>query len=183
MPERDDDQDWIRILGGKPAPDAKTETVKEAEAVRRAMLAQKRSSAEPSDVEPGLQRLLFRLRQEKLLDRPFASWQTYAGFALAASLALGIAVTVLVPRSPDDSGPEIPKFVVKGEPVKHANDVVRELETVGITARITAVGETVRVEADWPAQPNASQQEFLTRHKLPAPQRGRLRIEIRSEAK
>src|SRR4051794_10582163 len=89
------DEDWMRALGGKPPPEGDRSSVREAAAVREAMLkAQLASSAAPPD-DAGLEHLLFRLRREGLIGGSgFSRWQ-YATVAIAATVALSVGVVTM----------------------------------------------------------------------------------------
>ena len=92
-----DDQHWFDTLAGRAASDADPAALKEAQAVRRAVLALSADQdAKDLDVEAGAQKLLFRLRREGLDGATKKrSWQTYGAFALAATLVLTVGVVLL----------------------------------------------------------------------------------------
>lgn len=108
MADRDDEA-WLEALRGKAAAGTDAATRREADDLRkalRALHAERSVSAAPDDAQ-SLQRLLFRLRREGLLTsgaaapraapaRP-AAWWRRAPLALAAALALGVALTVMMP--------------------------------------------------------------------------------------
>src|SRR5436190_24148130 len=92
-----DDQNWFDTLAGRNRVNADPATTKEAQAVRRAVLALKPDQDTANlDVEAGTQQLLFRLRREGLdgVSRE-KSWRFYGAFALAATLVLAVGVVLL----------------------------------------------------------------------------------------
>jgi hypothetical protein len=61
-----DDQDWLALVAGQSVPDADPDTIREARALRDAILAAQDETA-PAPDPPAYARLLARLRQEGLL--------------------------------------------------------------------------------------------------------------------
>lgn len=184
------DQTWLDALAGKPVTGGDPATVQEAIAVRQALLAR---AAQEFDAESGQQRLLFRLRQEKLIGEGQArrSWRLYAGVAVAASLALVIGIMTL--QEPPTStqtdgfvtrgGPGAPQVLTSADPAKLASELSADLDNIGLKPSITEFGASTTIEADWPQTPDAKHREFLQRYRLAPPDGARLRIEVRASAK
>ena len=83
-----DDQDWFALLTGKSVPDAHPDTVREAQAIRQAVLAESATVPEATADEAGLQRLLGRLEHEGLLTPRRHVWWRSRGWAVIAAAAL-----------------------------------------------------------------------------------------------
>ena len=186
MAERDD-TDWFEALAGRAPPrGADPAAATEAGAVRAALRARVEQTSLPEhDSEAGVERLLFRLRQERLLDAkpPRPRWQTYAGAALAASLALVVGLLVMQPGiGPEDPGRSrggAVQTLTSPEPDKLGDAIVKSLESVGLKPRLIQFGDTVTIESDWPERPGAQHAAALARHGLQPPEGMGLRIEIR----
>ncbi len=119
------DDAWFDLLAGRPRPDAPESLRREAEGLRQVILAdlaeaRLAEAADPAETEAGLERMLFRLRREGLLDKeaPAAdatpvvhaqrataapahlrqrSWAMWGSYALAASLFLAVAINLVPP--------------------------------------------------------------------------------------
>ena len=183
-----DDQHWMALLAGRPA-EADAATRKEAAAVRAALLATHDELVDAKhDVEAGVQRLLFRLRREHLLDeRPRRAPAFYWGMALAASLFLAIGVVTLQPdwlRFNDEAvyRGSAPQVLSDAEPAQRAEAIKADLEAANIAVQLTVFGDIATLSADWPARPNAAQLAVLKKQQLKRPAGGQLRIEIRPAA-
>jgi hypothetical protein len=186
-----DDQHWLDALAGRitnGADGADPATLKEAQAVRRAVLATKpEQDAQDFDVESGAQKLLFRLRREGPAGaEKKKSWQLYGAYALAASLVLAVGMVVLQPPPVEDA----PVYRGGGaqtisapDTEKLAGTITAELEALGVKAKVTRFGATHTITADWPAKPDAKHAAFLKRHGLKQPASGALTIELQSAAR
>lgn len=179
-----DDQHWFDTLAGRTAENADPATAKEAQAVRRAVLAVKPDQdAQEFDVEPGTQKLLFRLRQEGLdgATPKKKTWQLYGAFALAATLVLAISVIMLQPP-PDEDTPIYrggsAQTINTSDTTKLAATLTSELEAMGIKPKVTRFGATYTISAAWPAKPDAKHAAFLRRYALKQPAGNTLVIEV-----
>jgi len=187
MPEQDDGN-WIEGLAGKPpAAGAERATVAEAQAVRKAMLAARAADEGGADldVEPGLQRLLFRLRQEKLAGAGSAPKRLYAGLALAASLVLVVGIVTLQREPPTGEdgvvfrgGPGA-QMLISPDPGNLAQAMNADLDTLELEPIVTRFGANATVEAKWPLEQDARHTAFLKRFGLAPPKGDRLKVEIR----
>jgi hypothetical protein len=178
------DHDWIDTLAGRNAAGADPATVKEAQAVRRAVLSLPADQeAQDLDVETGAQKLLFRLRREGLdgVSQNRKSWQRYSAFALAATLLLAAGVVMLQSPPVDDT----PVYRGTGAQTINTPDtaglaatLTAELEALGIQPKVTRFGATYTLSAGWPAKPDAQHAAFLKRNALKQPAGGTLVIEL-----
>ncbi|MCE9641456.1 MAG: hypothetical protein K8S22_15155 [Betaproteobacteria bacterium] len=185
-PKPGDDDAWLAALAGRDPAGADAKTVTEARAMREAMLEARGDVASADDAtERNLQRLLFRLRKERLLDdaRAPRRWLPYAGIAVAASLALTTALIVFQREAPDDDSAVMrgdgTQTIARADPKASAAALVAVLRDAGLKPTLIEFGDTLTVTADWPAQPDARQRAALAQHGLKPPRDGRLRVEIR----
>ena len=178
-----DDQHWFDTLAGRAASDADPAALKEAQAVRRAVLALSADQdAQDLDVEAGAQKLLFRLRREGLDGATKKrSWQTYGAFALAATLVLTVGV-VLLQSPPVEDTPVYrgvgAQTITAPDAAKLAAAITADLEALGIKPKVIRFGATFTLSADWPAKPDAKHAALLKRHALKQPAGGTLVIEL-----
>jgi len=177
-----DDQNWFHTLAGRHPVGTDPATKKEAQAIRRAVLALKsEQEAAQLNVESGLQKLKFRLRREGLDGAPKRkSWQVYGAFAMAATMVLTIGVVMLQQPPIDDAatyrgaGAQI---ITTLDTTQRAQTLIAELEALGIKPEVTRFG-AVTITAEWPAKPSAKHVAFLKRHNLQQPASSALRIEL-----
>jgi hypothetical protein len=179
-----DDQDWTDTLAGKPPADADPLTVKEAKAVRQAMLERRERETPPEfDAESGLQRLLFRLRQERLEGPRAPAARRYAAFALAATVVLVAGLLLFLPKPGDDEpvyrGIERPQNLLADDPVKASDALKRDLEGLGLKPKITQRGNATLIEAPWPEKSDERHRALLERHYLRPPEGRTLSVEVR----
>lgn len=192
MAANNDDENWTRALTGRPPDGADPATLAEAKALREAILKVKPADpAADSDVESGLQRLLFRLRQEGLAQRRTAMRpQAWMALAASALLAVGVAtmmhegletaVQPLPQESPMRSRSlERPQIVFTENVAQAAAALKRDLESLGLTPTVTEGEDAVRIETAWPADAGERHRALLERHYLPLPESGTLRVEVR----
>lgn len=180
-----DDRDWVDALAGKTPAGADPATVKEAEALRRAMLEQRRRESAPDfDADAGLQRLLFRLRQERLDGGQARPARRYAAFALAATVVLAAGVLWLMPKPVEEERPvfrgvERAQTLFADDPVKAVEALVRDLEELGLKPRVTRREDATLVEAPWPEQTDERHRALLERRFLRPPEGRTLDVEVR----
>jgi len=180
-----DDQDWTETLAGKDPAGADPRTVKEAEAVRRAMLEERGRETPPVfDAESGLQRLLFRLQREQLGTDARARFRHFPALALAATVVLTVGLVLLLPRPEEDVRPVTRGFqgtqVLLADDPRAARDrFVQGLKALGIEPRVTPRGGATLIEAPWPAQAGQRHRALLDAHFLRPPEGRTLVVEIR----
>lgn len=187
MAEDRDNKDWLDAIAGRDAGGADVRTAAEARALRGAMLEAVSRDGQPDfDTNSGLQRLMFRLRAERLVgaENSTRGWQAYGGLALAACLVLAVSLSLWSPQRPDDEpgrerGLGRPQIVSVADPAKTAEVIQRDLQALGITPRVRQFGEIVTVEADVPRPASARHMQFLKQYNLRMPDAGPLVIEVR----
>jgi len=179
-----DDQDWIRVLAGEEAKDADMATVREARALRAAMLEyEQRDEAADFDGQRGLQQLLFRMRREQLLTREKRRWNLVIPMAIAATLALSVGIGIYMEReaSTDDltktRGIGIAQTLQVADPAATRDALVKDLTALGAQPKVREGQGAIVIEATWPVKPGEGHAAFLERHKLTAP--GEYVLEIR----
>lgn len=193
-----DDDAWLDALRGRPRAGTAPATLAEATTVRdalRAAHAQRTAVGGPATAEEqqSLQRLLFRLRREGLIDGKRAdaahTHHRRVPMAVAAAvLTLGLAITLVGPGL-WQAGEETP-VLRSGSAVQaiESNDVadtVQRLEaalkSAGATVAITDLGEGVReVAATVPSERRDAVAAALVPFGIQPPGAdGALRIEVR----
>ncbi|MDI4634119.1 hypothetical protein J7U46_13760 [Pelomonas sp. V22] len=111
--EADDDQDWLDLMAGRPAPGADDITRTQAEALRAAVLTQRLSApaGAPAAADQRAERLLQRARaagvlEDRLADvaRPARAANRWP-YAMAASVAVIGLLLVMQQQGPGDGSP------------------------------------------------------------------------------
>jgi len=187
MNERDD-QDWAVRLAGRESGEADSHTAREAQALRQAVLDLERSQA-PAD-PAALDRLIFRLRQEGLLEQPARtaarpwSWQ----FALAASLtALAVGAVLVaglwfVPSTPPADTINVSARVIlihqSATPHESRDDLAQAMANAGILARKVDQDGRPELDVKVPAAGRESLQPLLSLYGLAVPASAEFTIEF-----
>ncbi len=182
---REDDDAWWDTLTGR-AVDNSAPRPPDADALRRAILAEHEAGDEAAPGGDGLLRLLVRLRKEGLLeDAP--RWRGYrlpralaAGFLLLA-LAVPVAYQFMPPTPMDADAPVFrgavePQSLRAPHPEATAMQLVAALRRLGLEADATPYGDYWLVEADIPANGVDGLAEILEEQGLTTPVGGSLRV-------
>ena len=95
MTQVPDDPQWLAALAGETDPAADAKTNQQAAALRKALQARSaRMDREVPVADQALhQRILFRLRRERLT-QPGSLWQSMPMWGLAATVVIGVAVVI-----------------------------------------------------------------------------------------
>ncbi len=194
-PELDDD-DWLTLLAGRPAPDASPRTRREADLLRQAVLARQNpfvGELTDADLIRGRERLRFQLRREvppPTSRRP--GWRHPARLAGLAAGLVGIALLPLL-RSPDlpppDNGPgveppprikqfRLPTVVLTDRPAAAARALAESLNALGIAVQPVQQAERWFVDVRLPDPPPAELTALLAGHGLRPPPDRRLLVEF-----
>lgn len=187
-----DDQAWLDALAGKPESGSDSPAEREARLLRATIHAQQQSaSAPPDEVERGLEQLLFRLRQEGLLDKAKKSprhWPNGAWMAIAATVVIAVAVSALWPGmesglSPTDEigqmrGGKV-QIIRASKPDNEAQQLRSELEKLGTRVETRQAGPVWVVKAQVPVQKMAEARLIAAQHGFGLPDDGMLRLEVR----
>jgi hypothetical protein len=203
MSERDpappgDDDAWLDALRGRPRAGTSPATLAEATAVRDALRAAhaQRAAADAAvtaEERQSLQRLLFRLRREGLIDgkRADAAHARHRRVPMAvaaAVLTLGLAITLVGPglwQAAEDEPVLRSGGAVQVIESNDVADTVQRLEaalkSAGATVAITDLGQGAReVAATVPAERRAAVAAALAPFGIKPPGAdGALRIEVR----
>lgn len=182
---RDDDDIWFDSLAGGDA-DEPTETARTARAIRTALLA-RIVDEEPPLIGQDTQRegeLVARARREGLL--PPARIPKYRRLPalLAAAAIAGLAVTVTLQLRTESatqvtrgSSSEIAR-IQNQHPRELQQQLIRELEAVGVHARGYEAFGRPGIDADLPVPLPQAVHEILSRHGISAPKGNLLQVEI-----
>ncbi|HPE70741.1 MAG TPA: hypothetical protein P5260_16905 [Candidatus Competibacter sp.] len=195
-PEQDDD-DWLALLAGQPAPDAHSRTRREAELLRQAVLRQHAQPVdEGSDADPlarSREQLLFALRRAGPSAPPVPRRRRRSPVWLTA-LAAGLVGMTLLPllwppsRLPDAgpavvSPPKIKHFhltpVVRTEsPAAAAQALAESLVDLGVAVQPVQQAESWFIDVQLPDPPSRALTTLLAGHGLRLPPDRRLRVEF-----
>jgi hypothetical protein len=147
MKNKDEDQDWMDALAGKPSPDADPEITRRATLLRQA-IQRHNTTFEPSefDTETSLQKLKFRVRREGLsgeVQRPSMTKHLFQ-FAMAASVVLvvGLMMRNFLPQESPQNEAEIMRgmgdrqIVLVAEPEIRLKQLTTELDHLGIKYQV-----------------------------------------------
>jgi hypothetical protein len=140
------DDDWLDVLAGRPGASAGSKSAREASAIRTALrrrAEQLDQSSVPEAGEELYQKLLFRLRRERLA--PFKSRaRLLPALAIAATVVLGAAVVVQMTGLLGDQedlirlrGPDQGILIATKDPERRAQDLVQRLRLQGIEATVS----------------------------------------------
>ena len=195
-PESDDD-DWLALLAGRPAPDASPPTRQETDLLRQAVLArQSRSDAALSDAAliQGRERLRFRLRRENPPPPTLVrSWWRHP--ILLAGLAAGLASLTLLPLlwPPEPKLPEtgpvqeslpkvkhfrLPTVIRVDQPATAARALAESLNRLGIAAQPIQHAEHWVIDAQLPDPPPPGLAALLSTYRVRPPPDRRLLVEF-----
>ena len=162
----------------------------EAKALRDAILRreQREAANQPAEMEDqaGLQRLLFRLRSERLLDGAAKRWWKHPTWlAMAASIALvALSFPALFPTQPEDAGEDVrirgtatgPQLRVVADPAHAAEELRAKLKRIGIEASVSPGASGVSLRATVPVAERTRAEPILTEDKLRLPASGEIRV-------
>lgn len=174
---------WLSVLAGKQEGDASAYD-REAAAVRHAALAMSEREMNRQELDSGLERLMFRLRRERL-HGPEPRRAYWTAWALAATVIFGISLTVMLPERmepvPEESvsrGLSWPQELTDADPAALALRLSGDLKALGIQATRTQEGESVLLEARIRQRDDPALASVLDRYRLRAPSDGTLRVRI-----
>ena len=147
MKNKDEDQDWMDALAGKPSPVADPEITRRATLLRQT-IQRHNTTFEPSefDTETSLQKLKFRVRREGLsgdVQRPSMTKHLFQ-FAMAASVVLvvGLMMRNFLPQESPQNEAEIMRgmgdrqIVLVAEPEIRLKQLTTELDHLGIKYQV-----------------------------------------------
>ncbi len=184
----EDDSDWLALLAGRPAPNARPETQREAQALRKILLQREARHRQETDSEEhrrAYERLLIRLRAQGLMPASRRRWWQGPALipALAASVALVTLALPLLKRAPPPTdtpvfkGFQLPQAIHAARPRATARSLAADLKRLGIEASLSQKGDAMQLQASLPPRPSAALQDWLRHHGLRATNH-RLRVLI-----
>jgi len=189
-----DDDAWLDALRGQPRPGTDPALLTQVQDLRDALQAQRSSdeaSEPPLDDDPGLQRLLFRLRRERLLELSQATaarvgWRIPV--AAVAVLVLGVVLVIGQAPTPEPDtlrGAGDVQVVTVQDVFATRERIEAQLRSSGATLSTVELGQgAVEIAATVPPSGLASVTLALATFGLRAPGAdGSLRIELRPERK
>ncbi len=182
----DRDEEWLRALAGRPGVELPADLRREVEALRQA-IGRERDASPAAPDERELERLLFRLRRERLLE-PGSRWtgRTWLPLAAAAVLVLAVAPVLFSPdvRRSDDAdsiGSRLEIQIVETADVERSlGEIAAALREAGIEPRDAAPGER-GLNASIPADKIDAVRPALEKLGVTVPADGELRLELRDK--
>lgn len=179
-----DNQHWLALLRGEAAPEARPETVQEAQALRRAVLAES-AAANPAAATPaGLERLLGDLHRQGLLRPQRSWWQRPPVWSLAAA---ALVVLALLPWEilrapigppPIEKGIQIPQILQVSEPLAQAQALQAALQAAGLVVQHIERGSSQVLFAELPQPVPAAVSDILQHYGLTVPASGKLVVQM-----
>lgn len=146
MTNKDEDQNWMESLAGKPNADTDPEVTRRAKLLRQAIQRHEAAlGANDFDVEAGLQKLKFRMRREGLggESKPAFFSNRFVQYAMAASIVLtvGITMRLYMYEQPVQNEAEIMRgsvqqIVLAADPEARLRQLTAELDKLGIKYKI-----------------------------------------------
>jgi len=193
MTNKDEDQDWLDALAGKPNPNADPEVTRRATLLRQAI--QRHDAAlgvNDFDVEAGLQKLKFRMRREGLSGenkRAFYS-NRFFQYAMAASIVLTIGLTVrlYMYEQPMQNEADVMRggnqqIVLAADPEARLKQLTTELDRLGIKYQIERKDGKILLKAQGVNPVNDEVASFLERNHITPPVGMDVELDIRPLAK
>lgn len=193
-----DDQDWLDALAGKPDPGADADTNRRAAALRGAMLDSREKEIASGSPDDGLDRLLFRLRREGLMENEKKSWllRPPVIFAMAATVLLAVGLGLAIIPERIESAPDViesanlveplpvggassPQTLFSATPEDMAENIRQDFSTAEITLKQSASGQNIHLDADLPENLSPDALRIFERYRLSVPNNRKLVIEIR----
>jgi hypothetical protein len=189
MTNRDEDQDWLDALAGKPDPDANPAVTKRATLLRQAI--QQHDAAlgvNDFDTEAGLQKLKFRMRREGLVteSKPSFIHNRFVQYAMAASIILTVGLTMRLYLYEQPIQNEIgivrgsnQQIVLAADPEARLKQLTTELDKLGIQYQVDRKEGGIILMARGVDPVKDDVAEFLERNHITAPVGTDLALELR----
>jgi len=189
MTNRDEDQDWLDALAGKPDPDANPAVTKRATLLRQAI--QQHDAAlgvNDFDTEAGLQKLKFRMRREGLVteSKPSFIHNRFVQYAMAASIILTVGLTMRLYLYEQPIQNEIgivrgsnQQIVLAADPEARLQQLTTEMDKLGIKYQVERKEGRIILMAHGVDPLKDDVAEFLERNHITAPVGTDLALELR----
>lgn len=184
------DEDFFAALAGRPPATLRPAVRDQVQALRAAIAAHNRALDDgAADQAPELERLLFRLRREGLLQHKAP--RRVVPLALAALLVLSVGIVVFGPaawRGAADDAPVMrgPQSAVQSLETQDIEGTVAAIEAVlkkhAVTASLYPLGIYRGLSASVPPAQSAAVRAELQAFGLALPPDGELRVEVRSSS-
>lgn len=190
---KDEDQDWLDALAGKPNPNADPDVTRRATLLRQAI--QRHDAAigvNDFDVEAGLQKLKFRMRKEGLSgeNKPAFFSNRFVQYAMAASIVLtvGLTMRLYMYEQPVQNEAEIMRggdqqIVLATDPEARLKQLTAELDKLGIKYQIERKEGKILLKAQGVDPVKDDVASFLERNHITPPVGLDVELDIRPLAK
>jgi len=190
---KDEDQDWLDALAGKPTQNADPEVTRRATLLRHAI--QRHDAAlgvNEFDDEAGLQKLKFRMRREGLSgeSKPAFYSNRFVKYAMAASIVLTIGLTMrlYLHEQPMQNEADIMRgsnqqIVLAADPEARLKQLAFELDRLGIKYQVERKDGKILLKAQGVDPVKEDVADFLERNHIKPPVGMDVELDIRPLAK
>jgi hypothetical protein len=184
----DDDDEWLKALAGRASDALPQDVRREIAALREAIKQEsERDTSTTQESERGLERLLFRLRQDGLLEQR-SRWKRpifVVPLASAAVLLIAVSVFLFSPRQVPEpelirGGQEIQIIEVK-DLGKSLEEISETLRKAGVEPETYPLGLYRGLDASIPVEKRDALRARLAKLGVEIPAGGELRLEIREQ--
>ena len=194
MQNKDEDQDWLDTLAGKPNANADPEVTRRATALHRAIQKYEDSlQVSEFDEEAALQKLKFRMRREGLSgsDQRKTMNKRFTQFAMAASviLTVGLVMRLYLHQEPIQNEMEIMRgmgerqIVLATVPEVRLKQLTTELDQLGIKYQTERKDNKIILTIQGINPEKDEVASFLGRNHITPPVRADVVLDIRPMAK
>jgi len=188
MNQQQDDDQWIEQLSGQSEHPPTSNDERQATALRAVILAQQ-SSANAADknnlsARAGLERLLFRLKQESLLDKPEKLLKLSHWWGIAASVVLLAGFVFFQFKQADEVvfrgyDPVTQSTHIDSQtPAVTARKIRHSLTDIQVEATIYQTGQQWFLQARILPEQRKTVEELLSEYRIKLPENGHLLLEI-----
>jgi hypothetical protein len=176
-----DNEDWLKLLAGEVVADADKDTIDEVNMLKQTLSYVNEQQHNPAELE----RLLFRLKREKLLISKKPRWQNPVFLSAIAASVMVIMITTQYPSVvpfEDDvpfkiKGFIIPQIIKHNNPKQQAQVILAQLQEVNVNASLNDQGDKYVIDIQLTEKTNEISQ-LLQKFGIMMPKGEQLRVDI-----
>jgi hypothetical protein len=184
-----DDDEWLKALAGRPSEDLPQDVRQEIAALREAIKQESaRDASVIQDTDSRLERLLFRLRQDGLLEQRSSWKKPLVAIPLASAAVLLIAVSIFFfspSQRPEQDitrgGQQLQVMEVK-DVEKSLGEISEALRQAGVEPETYPLGVHRGLNASIPVEKRDELRPDLEEFGVKIPSSGELRLELREKS-